>query len=144
MNEILVAIDGSGHSEKVVSFTIGLAKATSSKIVMLFVAQPIKVPDEYAAYAKSENLPTDSYYDRLAQGLFDNMGRLLAKGGVPYEAVSVIGNPTQCILDMAKSRKVSLMVLGVHGLHRLGKIRALGSTSRRVIENSDVPVVLVR
>jgi nucleotide-binding universal stress UspA family protein len=34
-------------------------------------------------------------------------------------------------------------VIGVFGLHHLGRIRSLGSVSRRIVESSTIPVVLV-
>jgi nucleotide-binding universal stress UspA family protein len=142
MNGILVAIDGSKHSEKVVGYAATLAKALSSKIVLLFVMEPVSIPNEYMEYTQAERIPPN-YYDQVSQGIIDSMGALLKKEKVQYEGTYEIGNPTKRILDVAKSRKVSMIVVGVHGLHRLGTILALGSTARRVIENSDVPVVTV-
>ena len=48
------------------------------------------------------------------------------------------------ILDFAKAKKITLIVIGSHGLHGIGKLKTLGSVSRRVSENARCPVLIVR
>jgi nucleotide-binding universal stress UspA family protein len=62
---------------------------------------------------------------------------------VPVETLFGVGNPVKFMIEKAKARDTSMFVVGVQGLHRLGKVRALGSTSRRLIESSPIPVVTV-
>ncbi|RMF31200.1 MAG: universal stress protein, partial [Candidatus Nitrosothermus koennekii] len=39
--------------------------------------------------------------------------------------------------------KIDLVVMGTSGLSGLSKIKALGSVSRYVIENTNVPILLI-
>ena len=143
MTEILVAIDGSKHSDRVVDEAVELAKATSSSILLAFVAPKLSVPDEYTSTSE-ESVPTvEEYYEDFAERMFGDLGGRVEKQGVKAEKVFGTGNPTQFILNKAKTRKVKMIVVGVDGLHRFGRFKALGSTSRRIIENSPVPVVAV-
>ncbi len=144
MDEILVAIDGCKHSEKVVDYATELAKKSpSAKIILVHVTQEVPIPEEYKAFAKMENVNPADYYSEIAKRILNRAGERIRKQSVGCEEIWRVGNPTEFILDTAESRNVSLIVVGVHGLHRLGRIRALGSTSRRIIENSTVPVVAV-
>lgn len=143
MVEILVAVDGSKHSERVVDKAIELAKATSANLLLTYVAPKLEVPEEYLKNTDEAEPSTEDYYEEFSERMFGDLGARVKKQGVKAQKVFGTGNPTEFILDKAKARNVSMIVLGVDGLHNVGKIKALGSTSRRIIENSTVPVVAV-
>lgn len=143
MDQLVVAVDGSQHSAKVVDFAIQLAKSISATIVLVNVIPNPQVPSGYVEYTKVEGLDPAAYYEEVSHVIVDAMGSRLKKAGLRYEVSTSTGNPATFILDVAKRRKASMIVVGVFGLHHLGRIRSLGSVSRRVAENSTVPVVLV-
>jgi len=143
MDTLLVAVDGSKHSIKVVDYAVQLAKSLSARILLINVMPDSRVPEGYAGFADQERLDPASYYEQVSQRVLEDLGSRVRKTGVQCEKVTGVGNPVQFILDAAKSEEASLIVLGVFGLHRLSRIRGLGSTSRRIVENSTVPVVLV-
>lgn len=143
MTEILVAVDGCNHSERVVNEAIELAKATSADIVLAYVAPKLAIPDEYMKNSEEVVPSVESYYEDFSERMFGDLLEQAKKEGVKAETIFGAGNPTEFILKKAKERKVSMIVVGVDGLHRLARIRALGSTSRRIIENSTIPVVSV-
>jgi nucleotide-binding universal stress UspA family protein len=145
MQRILVAVDGSRHSEKIVDFATDLAKGLSAQIVLMYVMPRSDVPEDYADYARRETLrnPVASYLNDIAEQIIAKLGRRIKRKGVDFEAVYHLGNPAEKIIETAEVKKVNLIVVGVHGLHSVGRLRALGSVSRRVIENSSVPVFVV-
>jgi nucleotide-binding universal stress UspA family protein len=142
MKEILVAIDGSEHSNKVVDYASELAENLSAKIVLLYVVPEVHVPEEYRTFAGLEKVDPDSYFAKVGEQVLDKLAKTIAKN-VPHEEISVVGHPGLKIDEIASLRKVSLIVVGLHGLHGLGRLRTLGSTARRVIEKSEVPVLVV-
>lgn len=143
MTDILVAVDGSEHSGRVVDKAIELAKATSSNLLLTYVAPKLAVPDQYLNNTDEAEPSTEDYYEEFSERMFGDLGAKVKKQGIKFEKVFGVGNATDFILAKAKARKVSMIVVGVDGLHNVGRIRALGSTSRRVIENATVPVVTV-
>jgi nucleotide-binding universal stress UspA family protein len=143
MDQLVVAVDGSPHSAKVVDFAIQLAKAIPAAIVLVNVIPNPQVPSGYLEYTKVEGLDPAGYYEQVSQVIVDSMGARLKKAGLRYEISTSTGHPASFILDVAKRKKASMIIVGVFGLHHLGRIRSLGSVSRRVAENSSVPVVLV-
>ncbi|MDG6901468.1 MAG: universal stress protein [Nitrososphaerota archaeon] len=145
MQKILVAVNGSKHSEKAADFAADLAKELSAKIILIFVMPRPDVPEDYADYAKREILanPVASYLNTVSEGIIAKLGARLEKKGVEFEAIYHLGNPVEKILETARARKVGLVVVGMHGRRRLGRLRALGSVSRKIIDESPVPVLVV-
>ena len=142
MTEILAAVDGSDHSTRVIEFAVNLAKAMSASIVLVYSAQKEHVPVGYKEYAEAEGAPED-YHEELASQVLADYAQKIAKKGVKVESISGVRDATKLIIDTAKAREVSQIVIGVHGLHRLAKVEALGSVARRVVESSPVPVTVV-
>ena len=54
------------------------------------------------------------------------------------------GNIAEAILKYAKQKKTTLIVIGSQGLHGIQKVKILGSTSRKVSELANCPVLIVR
>ena len=54
------------------------------------------------------------------------------------------GNVASEILNFAKKKRISLIIMGSKGLHGIEKIMTLGSVSRKVSEQAKCPVLLVR
>ena len=59
------------------------------------------------------------------------------------EVIVVRGNPVEEIIKNAEERNCELLVMGTHGLGTLADAM-LGSTARRVIRRSKMPVLVVR
>jgi nucleotide-binding universal stress UspA family protein len=145
LKEILVAVDGSKHSERIVDFAADMAKSLSATVLLIFVMPRSEVPEDYLDYAKRESMssPIASYLGTVAEQIIAKLGERIRRRGVEYEGVYYLGSPAEKIVETAESRKVGLVVVGVRGLHSVDRIRALGSVSRRVIENSGLPVLVV-
>lgn len=143
MERILVAVDGSKHSERVVDYASKLAKTMSAKIVLLHIVPQSDIPEGYKQYAQTEHLNPYSYLDEVGEQIVKKMGERITKKEVDFEGVYAVGHPGSKIWEIAVARKASVIVVGLQGQHGLAKLKTLGSTARRVIENSPVPVVIV-
>ncbi len=144
MTEIMVAIDGCEHSPRIVDTATQLAKSLCAKVVLVYVAPKLSVPDEYAmSINQEEDADTEDYYREFSERVLGDLDARAEAQRVPVETLFGVGHPAEFILEKAKERGTSMIVIGVHGLRRLGKLKALGSTSRRLIEDSTIPVVAV-
>jgi len=65
-----------------------------------------------------------------------------AKGADAYYDI-IAGNPIDAILKFARGRKINLIVMGSQGLHGIGRLKALGSVSRKISELASCPVMIV-
>ncbi len=105
----------------------------------------LSIPEDYRKYAAEEKLPSpeSSYLKLVAERILGDLGVRIKRKGVEYEEVYIAGNPAEAILHAVERRRADMIVVGVRGLHGLGRIRALGSVARKVIENSPIPVIAV-
>jgi nucleotide-binding universal stress UspA family protein len=146
MDQILVAVDGSKHSFDIVDKGCEQAKAFSCSILLVYVMkQYVDEPEGIVSYEKSEGYP-DAFADYLQQLGDQITGKLAEKikeSGIPFRVLTPSGNVADEILIVANQDKVRMIVIGVKGLHGLAKIRSLGSVARRVVENSECPVLIV-
>jgi len=142
-SQILVAIDGSKHSEKIVNYAAGLAKKISGSITLVYVAPTYGIPEGYKDYARVENLSDSDYYSAVGTQVLEKYSKTFLDQGVECEIVADVGNAAENILIAADTMKSDMIVVGLQGLHGLAKMRSLGSVARRVIENSSIPVITV-
>ena len=75
--------------------------------------------------------------------MLDEASVLLNMADVPFVCEVVAGDPAQAMLDLIEEHEVELVVMGTRAL---GWIREAleGSTSRRLLQYSPVPVLLVK
>lgn len=59
------------------------------------------------------------------------------------EPIGEVGDPAKCILEAAQARDVDLIVIGFHQRSWLSRLLA-PSVSRKVMHDSDIPVLVVR
>lgn len=146
MDSILVAVDGSKYSDKVVQVAADMAKKTSSVVILTYVIkEPAEEPEGIKEFERIENFK-DAYAEYLQDLGKDLLSRVRSKfdeAKVPCETLIETGNPAERILEIAKTEKPRLIVLGLRGLHGVARIRSLGSIARRIIENSECPVLVV-
>jgi nucleotide-binding universal stress UspA family protein len=141
MKQILVAVDEHPHAEQIVDSAIQLADAISAKILLIYVVERSSVPERYRD-THGDALP-EHYYDDQYRRTVGPLLKKIEKAGIKYEGISASGDPEKEILKTAKSKDVSYIVIGTRALSGLGRLRAIGSVSRNVIEKSTVPVVAV-
>ncbi|HUI00070.1 MAG TPA: universal stress protein [Nitrososphaerales archaeon] len=141
MKQVLVAIDEHDHADQIVDAGIDLAKAMSAKVYLIYVVPKTNVPDSYR----------DSHGDALPEHYFEDQFRRVAerylqaveKAGLKYEGLPRSGNAEAEILKAAKAKGVDYIVVGTRELKGMGRLRAIGSVSRNVIEKSTIPVLAV-
>jgi nucleotide-binding universal stress UspA family protein len=141
MKQILVAVDEHPHAEQIVDSAIELAKGLSANILLMYVVDKSSVPEKYRD-EHGDALPEHYYKDEFERTVGPQLKKIV-KAGIKCEAVAVAGSPEKEILKTAKSKGASYIVMGTRGLRGLGRLRAIGSVSRTVIESSTVPVVAV-
>jgi len=145
-NEILVAVDGSKQSIKIVDAACEIAKGLSTGILLVSVVHlRDEEPEGVKEYEKTEQYP-DAYADYLkgiSEKLSGNLSTYVKSKGISVRAYTPEGNPAAEILNIVELEEPKMIVLGVKGLHGIARFRSLGSVARNVIENSAVPVLCV-
>jgi universal stress protein F len=139
MKTILVALDASPRASDVLAAAVDQARAFGAKLILLrAVGLPVDLP--HAALAMA---PANILDDLLQRARAELSG--VAKtvpADVTCETKVEPGTAWQTICEVAKEANVDLIVIGSHGYGALDRL--LGTTSARVVNHAERPVLVVR
>lgn len=145
--KILVPLDGSEHSGKVIRVAADLARAREASLVLLHVVPPASMPEGLQRWAEVEHVhvPASQLYEqdigsRILESFRDRAREL---GVDQVEMLVESGDAVRCILDTARRMRVSMLVLGSRGLTDLEGL-VFGSVAHRVCHAAACDVVTVR
>lgn len=123
INKILVAVDGSDNACKAVDRAINLAEKAKASLDFVYVASHI-----------NEHIPSEIVFNRIWEKLPEDV---TARKHVET------GSRSKAILKVAKETDTDMIVMGTRGLS-IFRGALIGSISQKVIENSTVPVMVVK
>ena len=133
---MLVAVDGSEHSDFAVDQAISLGGMCNSKIFLLSV---VSLLPEYVGVAPD-------YVDNLteqAQKYLADAKQKVEQANIACETILRKGaNPSEYILDEAEKKQIDLIVMGTHGRSGLEKL-FLGSVAQKVVGHAPCPVMVI-
>ena len=136
--KILVAVDGSAHSDKVIETAIEYAQLLNAKVILVhchkkfpnLLGEPMRHDTIYNTLHNAEQLIAP-YTKRLREAEIDVEERLMEK---PAKAV---------IPDIAKIENCSLIIMGSRGLTNLEGL-VVGSVTTRVLHTTPCSVLVVK
>jgi nucleotide-binding universal stress UspA family protein len=140
IKSILVAVDGSAHSEKAVRYACAMGPSLGAEVIILHVVPMVVSATPYhdtvsdQPFISLQNLGEDIL--SRAKNLANSLG---------CEVVDLIshGDPATQIIDIASERNVSVIIIGSRGLSGLKRLLT-GSISDKVSKNASCPVMIVR
>ncbi|HVX57095.1 MAG TPA: universal stress protein [Candidatus Saccharimonadales bacterium] len=148
-SHILIATDGSELAQKGVDQGLALAKQLGSKITVLNVSEPLS-PYLFGSEMGGAVVSTVDFeaYRRQqkesATAILDKAKTEAANVSVPADTVYIEEmRPAEAIIDEARERNCSLIVMASHGRRGLGRL-FLGSQTIEVLTHSPIPVLVVR
>jgi nucleotide-binding universal stress UspA family protein len=146
---ILISTDGSEVAQKGVDHGLSLAKSLGARATVVTVTERFPVFAQAGiagawAPAPVEMAQYEAAQKEIAQKVLAAVEAAADKLGVPAETVHVAeAYPAEAIVDLAKARDCSLIVMASHGRRGLRRL-VLGSQTSEVLANSPVPVLVVR
>ncbi len=139
--DILVGIDFSESTQKIIDETRILAHALGAKIRLVHVAAP---DPAFVGYESDPTVLRDAvakhYHEEHRQ--LQAVSRTLRGEGLDCVALLVQGPTVETLLDEAKSVSAGMIVIGSHGKNVLSRM-LLGSTSEGVLHRTEIPVHIV-
>lgn len=139
VSKILVAVDGSECARRAFDSALKLGKDLGAKVIVLTVVQPPSM----ITMQKDLQGTIEMLLEKEAKIMLANYGVIAEKRGVDIETILAIGYPSRVILNTAKSKEADLIVIGSRGLGGLKEL-FLGSVSHAVVQNADIPVLVVK
>jgi nucleotide-binding universal stress UspA family protein len=141
VNEILVALDLSEHSDAVLAVAAELARKMEARLTLVHIAAgdpdfvgfevgPQSVRDARANELHQEHRKLQAWADQQRSA------------GIDTRALLVQGPTVEGIIGEAKKLNADLIVLGSHSRSRVSEL-VLGSVSHAVLKTSTLPVLIV-
>jgi nucleotide-binding universal stress UspA family protein len=139
--KILLPVDGSEHSERVIRHVILMARSsTACEVLLLNVQEPIDAPEIRGHMPQRE---IEAMQETRGGDAMASARALLDAAGVAYVPEMVLGPVAETIARMARERQCDAIVMGSHGAGAL--VSALmGSVARDVIHLAPCPVTVVK
>jgi nucleotide-binding universal stress UspA family protein len=139
--KILLAVDGSGYTQRMCSYLATHKNFFGSghTFTVLHCIEPMSV--RAAALAGPEFVR--NYYAQELAEVMTPIRALLAEAGIDAEEAHEVGNPADEIAAFADAGNFDLLMMGSHGHGALATL-AMGSVSAKVLARCEVPVLLVR
>ena len=138
ITSILVPVDGSDPSEKALNYALNMAEKHDAKVEILTVVDEVKMaPDWAREYSEKlreqgEEALASTFSKAVRQKPNIRISKCLAEGYASEE-----------ILKCAEKGHHDLIVMGSRGM---GLVRSLflGSVSSRVVNQAEIPVLIVK
>ncbi len=141
MSTILVPVDFSDITTRVMDVAADLAKTMSSEVVLLHVAAP---DPEFVGYGPGPQSVRDAVAGEIREEHkhIQAYERELVGRGLKASALLIQGYPGEKILAEARRLQASFIVMGSHG-HSMLRHLLVGSVTDGVLRNAPCPVVVV-
>jgi nucleotide-binding universal stress UspA family protein len=142
---VLLAVDGSEHSERAIPVAAELAKKFGSEVLVLNVHELVIMRADPELVLERSN-PTGHGTAEESLSLAEQVSQRLVKDGINAHGKSieaVHSGAAKEILDEAREFGADHIVLGTRGHSELTGL-LLGSVATKVLHHSDCPVTVVR
>lgn len=135
--KILVALENTRTDEAILAHIEPLARLMGSELVLVHVA------DGWVARNLNQLNLAESQEMREDREYLDRMRARFVDGGIPAQAVLLVGEPADAIVRLAQETGADLIAMSTHGHRFLGDL-IYGSTASRVRHTVQIPVLLLR
>ncbi|MCM3634890.1 universal stress protein [Paenibacillus camelliae] len=140
-NRILVAIDGSKMSEKVLVTAAQLAKQYEAKLTLINVGKELVIPPNVVITDLQKILAEVS---KAGHELLREAQEKLKVQGIEASSLFVQGSSiSRKIVEVACEQQQDLIVIGSRGLGNIKEVM-LGGVSHKVTQLSKCPVLIVK
>ena len=135
-NKILLAVDGSEHSDRAVALASELAQTLDGEILVFHVRE--KAPMRFGSYVVN--------VAEVERDIADETAKRLKDQGIsarPERHTAYYGHTAKLIAEGAQEYGADLIVMGSRGLSDLGGM-LLGSVTHKVLHLATCPVLVAK
>lgn len=142
--KILVAIDSSDASSKVLTYGIDLAGKLDAEVTIVHVIEPYSKRSTVLNQLNPAMVKqTNELYELAGQELMEAAKKQTAAANVPVQYETLIGNAAQQIMSAAKKSGATMIIIGSRGMNAVAEF-ILGSVSSKVAMYAEIPVLIVK
>jgi nucleotide-binding universal stress UspA family protein len=140
MDKVVVTLDGSSFSERVLPYAKSLAEAIEGEMILLTVPE-IPEPEMYGAMYDAVKELRDKAEANAAHYL-QGVASQLRDEGSNVRSVVVGSRPATTIVEVSEKEGADLIMLATHGRGGMDRL-VVGSVADRVVHHASCPVFLV-
>ena len=141
--KILMAVDGSKYALDAVKLLINHCDWYRDRPQIELVTVHLPVPHVARLGVGTSKSQLERYYAEEGGEKLSGAKRLLDAAKLPYAAQVLVGQVAETIVKHARARRCDLICVGNRGAGAV-KNAFIGSTASRVLQLSDLPVLLVK
>jgi len=139
---IVVPVDGSEFSDYATAYAVRIAALFPGVVLFVHVIDEQLIEQLAGFEAEQDRMRIRDRLLQEGQAALRRCAHVAEAEHLTHEEIVVEGDPCSVICEVAANRKAGLIVMGKIG--RRGARRILvGSLTRRVIESSETPVLVV-
>ena len=147
---ILVPHAGTIAGDEALKHAIFTAKHSSSKIILLHVVEEIPYPPSFALSSSERGKLLKSIHnanEEMRNAMISEMekrAKICKENNIESSVKVVIGSAAEEILKIIQKNKVDLVVMAKRRkLKGIKSLLTLGSISRKIVENTACPILLM-
>jgi nucleotide-binding universal stress UspA family protein len=138
-DEILLPTDGSPGTTEALEHARTVAADQDARVHVLYVVDRRL----YTAASEESKAEVRQSLEEEADHALDDARVRIEDEGVNCQTTHVDGIPHREITDYAAENEIDLIVMGTHSKTGPERVVNLGSTTERVTQNADIPVLVV-
>ncbi|HYG49642.1 MAG TPA: universal stress protein [Flavobacteriales bacterium] len=140
MKTFLVPTDFSDIATNSMNYALEWARHENAKVVLLHIFNEIFVMPGVLEEVTAQQIIANQ--DAARARLQEIYTEILEEKKVACEQLALFGTPVDTILEVAEEKQVDLIIMGTHGANGFLE-RLLGSTTTKVIEQAQCPVMAI-
>lgn len=141
MKQILVPTDFSEHAENALKVAAQIAKKNNSEIIILHLLElPSQMKD---AILGGASIPETMLFIKKANEMLHEISSKPYLDGISIIEITKIDKPIHGITQISKEYNVDLIIIGSHGSSGIEEL-LIGSTTEKVVRNSEIPVLIIK
>ncbi|OGO18023.1 MAG: hypothetical protein A2Z02_07160 [Chloroflexi bacterium RBG_16_48_7] len=138
---MLTPLDGSELGESALPYAIEICKKTGATLYVLhIISHAYHIVGGSAQKLQHELL---QILHSQAVEYLESVSLRLKNEGIAFKSELITGYPSVTIIEFAKANNMDLIAMSSHGQSGIDRF-VMGSTTDKVIHNSEHPVLLVR
>ena len=138
-NRVVVPIDFSSNTDKVVEYGVSIADKLGAQVLFFHVLNNFQGYDMMLMHPSFLGMSKD-----LEQKAEERMAALVKEHGQREHGVTgnvILGEAADEIVSYAKLERADMIIIGTHGVQGIEKI-LIGSTADRVVKKAPCPVLV--
>ena len=139
--KVLLAADGSKYTKKALAFLVNHESMLNSNDKLVVLNVQLQVPGRVKSMLGSAEVA--AYHREEGDKVLEPIRKFLDRHALKHRCLSVVGHPVDEILKAAAHETSHLIVMGTRGHGLIGRA-LIGSIAQRVVNECDIPVLLVK